>query len=292
MKVLVAEDDAVNQMLLTGILTDWGYDVLSAKDGLQALQLAEDNPELQLFIVDWSMPWLDGLEFCKKVKQSGRFSYFIMVSGRGGTTNLVAAMEQGVDDFIPKPFIAEELRVRMRVGKRLIQQERQLSYLAHYDELTGVWNRRMLMQFLEGEWSRALRDQSQFAVMFCDMDKFKQINDSYGHVVGDQVLQQFCTVVKQQLRPYDSFGRYGGEEFLVVLPNTDAKAAKTVAERIRQVIAEQVLSVSEEQTVSYTVSIGFTVRHDDDTDYSSLIKRADAATYEAKAQGRNRVVQN
>lgn len=291
MKVLVAEDDAVNQMLLTGILTDWGYEVLSARDGLQALQLAEDNPELQLFIVDWSMPWLDGVEFCKKVEKSGRFAYFIMVSGRSGTTNLVSAMEQGVDDFIPKPFIAEELRVRLRVGKRIIEQERQLSYLAHYDELTGVWNRRMLMQFLESEWCRARRDQTQFAVMFCDLDKFKKINDGYGHGVGDKVLQQFCKVVKQQLRPYDSFGRYGGEEFLVVLPNTGADAAEIVAERIRQVIAAQALPVSPQQSVTYSVSVGFTVRSEEDTEYSALIQRADAATYDAKAQGRNRVVQ-
>ena len=289
MKLLVAEDDVVIQTLLQGILSDWNYQVLMAKDGLQAVQLAEDNPDLQLFIVDWSMPWLDGLEFCKRVKQSGRFAYFIMISARGGTENLVSAMDQGVDDFIPKPFVAEELRVRLRVGQRIIEQERRLNYLAHYDELTGIWKRRMLLQFLQGEWGRSFRDQSQFAVMLCDLDKFKSINDTYGHMVGDQVLQHFCNTVRHQLRPYDSFGRYGGEEFLLVLPNTDVDGAAVVAERIRQTVNNQPLKLGEKEYIHYTVSIGLTVRHSEDLDYKILIQRADEATYKAKVNGRNTI---
>ncbi|MER2494297.1 GGDEF domain-containing response regulator [Catenovulum sediminis] len=289
MKVLVADDDIVIQSLLKNILTDWNYHVLLAKDGLQALQLAEDNPDLQLFIVDWSMPWLDGLAFCQKVKKRDRFAYFIMISGRSGTDNLVAAMDQGVDDFIVKPLVAEELRVRLRVGKKIIEQERRLSYLAQYDELTGIWNRRMVLQWLQNEWIRSQREKTCLSILFIDLDHFKQINDVYGHLVGDEVLRHFCTTVSQQLRPYDYFGRYGGEEFILVLPNTEIQGADVVAERIRKVVQENPLKLDAQRKLSYTVSIGLTVKSAEDTDVKSLIQRADAATYQAKQQGRNRV---
>ncbi len=290
MKVLIADDDVVTQLLLQDILSRWGYETLVAADGLQAMQLVGDNPDLQLFIVDWSMPWLDGLELCKRLKSGNRFIYFMMISSRNGMEHMVHAMEQGVDDFVAKPFAAEEIIARLKVGQRIIEQERKLSFYAQNDALTGIWNRRMVMALFESEWSRAQRDGSSLGLMFLDLDHFKKINDNEGHLVGDDVLKHFCATVKQQLRAYDHMGRYGGEEFVLLLPHTSLLDANMVAERVRTAVAQQPARLASGNKLYYSVSIGVTTSQSGDKEINDMIRRADAGTYRAKALGRNRVI--
>ncbi len=291
MKVLIVEDEPVTQNLLKATVSGWGFEPVTADDALQATILLEEDDSIQLFIIDWSLPWLDGVEFSKRVKEQAKnYCYIIMLTSRSGTENLIAAMKAGVDDYLTKPFIPEELQVRLNVGRRIIEQEQKLSFYAQNDELTGVWNRRMINQFLDREWARAKREQSAMAVLVLDIDFFKRINDEYGHQSGDEALKHFCAVVNSHLRKYDYFGRYGGEEFLLLLPHIDLESARHAAERIRSAVADSELVLTgQKQILQLTVSIGLAVVNESDQSAEATFKRADEALYRAKEQGRNRI---
>ena len=291
MEIIVADDEPVTRLLLEESLLSWGYSVHAVDNGQQVLTLLKEKPTLQLLLLDWSMPGLNGIELCRMIKSDANsVKYVVMLTGKSGTNCLVEAMEAGADDFLTKPFIPEELKVRIRAGHRIIEQEKQLQQFANFDSMTKVWNRRMILIHLANELERAKREDNNLVVCILDLDHFKKINDTFGHQTGDIVLQHFSQIVKKQIRPYDFFGRYGGEEFLLIIPKLAQSDSLCVVERIRVAVAEAEIMIVNEQCIHFTVSIGVTIANKFDTCMESVIKRADMAAYNAKHSGRNKVV--
>lgn len=291
MEIIVADDEPLTRLLLEESLLSWGYSVYAVENGEQVLALLKEKPDIQLLLIDWSMPGMNGIELCRQIKaNSSLVKYVVMLTGKSGTDCLVQAMEAGADDFLTKPFIPEELKVRIRAGCRIIEQERQLQSYANIDAMTGIWNRRMILCHLESELARAKREQSNLAVCIMDLDHFKKINDTYGHQTGDDVLQYFTQIVKKQMRPYDYFGRYGGEEFLLIIPKQPQSDSLCVVERIKSAVSNATLQRDNLPPIQFTVSIGVTIANQYDTNIEEVIKRADMAAYKAKHSGRNTIV--
>lgn len=298
-RVLLVDDEPVQRMLVGRMLTRAGFEVVTAEDGEQALKLIAQG-DVQLVVTDWEMPKLDGLSLCRSVRSMGldRYVYAIVVTSRDAVEHVVMGLQAGADDYLVKPVLEPELLARLNTGKRLLEMERSLRLaneenirLSITDALTGVFNRRYLMDQLSRELERAQRYQHPLSLMLCDVDHFKRINDTYGHQSGDEVLISFAQSLKYSLRETDWIARYGGEEFVVVLPETSIANATAVAERCRADLAatpRQVGELSVPVTASFGVSgwePGMTV----DTLLDKLIAAADSGVYASKSGGRNRV---
>ncbi|HEX9871167.1 MAG TPA: diguanylate cyclase [Candidatus Tectomicrobia bacterium] len=298
MKVLIAEDDMVSRRLLEAMLTKWGYEVTVTRDGVEAWEVLQGADPPSLAILDWMMPGLDGVEVCRKVRQGGQepYIYLLLLTTKGRKENIIEGLDAGADDYLTKPFDPQELQVRLRTGMRIvtlqaeiIEAREALRVQATHDALTGVWNRRAILEMLGTELVRSSRDDLPVAVAMADLDHFKRINDTYGHVAGDAVLREAVSRMRALLRPYDAMGRYGGEEFLVVLPGCTAQDAFRLAERLRIGISQEPMIIPG-GTIEVTGSLG--VATNDTTaplDATALIQAADTALYRAKAGGRNRV---
>jgi diguanylate cyclase (GGDEF)-like protein len=244
-----------------------------------------------LAIIDWMMPGMDGIDVCRLIRGrvKDRYIYLIMLTSRSETEFVVEAMNAGADDFIGKPFNVEELQVRIRAGRRISELEQQLRLKASHDALTGIYNRGAVIDILEKELVRLGRERQPVAIIFADLDHFKRTNDVYGHLAGDAVLREVTRRVGAVLRPYDSLGRYGGEELLIVLPACDAAGAMEVAERVRSVVAAQPVA-TEFGAIPSSLSIGVAAVGDGrDLSCNGLMQLADAALYRAKEGGRNRI---
>jgi two-component system, cell cycle response regulator len=297
-RVLAAEDNPVFQSMLRSMLTKWGYDPIIARDGAEAWRVlaAEDAPRLA--ILDWMMPGLDGVEICRRVRAAGRepYIYLLLLTARTESQDLVEGMDAGADDYLTKPFVAQELRVRLRAGQRILDLQSELvaarealRVQATHDNLTGIANRGAILDALRSELSRASRDRRPVAVLMADVDRFKQINDTRGHQAGDEVLREVAHRMKSAMRNYDAVGRYGGEEFLVVLPGGDGDGALAQAERIRDAIGSAPFRAGG-SVFGITCSLGISWRDPASAeDADALIREADLALYNAKARGRNRV---
>jgi two-component system cell cycle response regulator len=296
MRVLIADDDLVSQRLLERMLTRLGYEVVVASDGVEArtILLAADGPRLA--ILDWMMPGADGLAVCRAIRaHAGAYVYVIVLTSRDRKEDLVAAFDAEVDDFITKPYEPVELRARLRSGERvlalqatLLEQQALLQHQASHDALTGLWNRQMLHEQLALELKRAARTGDPVAVIMADLDRFKQVNDEYGHAAGDRVLQEASARMRSVLRSHEGLSRYGGEEFLILLPGTGRDAALAVADRVRMAVAAEPVSAGD-RSLSITLSLGLATTADAPAAVEPLIAAADAALYRAKDAGRNRV---
>lgn len=301
LRMLLADDDPVFQLILRRLLTRWGYEVIVANDGASAWHALEGADPPRLALLDWMMPGMDGVEICERTRALGRepYTYIVLLSARTDSADLVAAMDAGADDYLTKPFDAHELRVRLRAGRRIVELQEELLRAreamreqATHDCLTGVFNRRAILYHLDEEISRTERDRQPLAVLLADIDHFKKINDTYGHVVGDAVLAKTARRMKASLRPYDAVGRYGGEEFLFVLPGCDGRAARQLAERVGKAIAgEQFEDAAPMLQVTCSIGISWRVTGAP-ANADSLVRDADFALYRAKAGGRNRVEEN
>jgi diguanylate cyclase (GGDEF)-like protein len=297
-KVLIAEDDMVSRRLLEATLTRWGYEVMVTRDGVEAWQVLQGPDAPPLAILDWMMPGMDGVEVCRKVRQREQelYIYLLLLTTKGRKENIIEGLDAGADDYLTKPFDPHELQVRLRTGKRivtlqaeLIEAREALRIQATHDPLTGLWNRRAILEMLGNELARSRREGLPVAVAMADLDHFKRINDTYGHVVGDTVLCEAVSRMRALLRTYDAIGRYGGEEFLVVLPGCTSQDACKLAERLRSGIAQESVKIPG-GAIDVTSSLGVAASDDISIlDASALIRAADIALYRAKAEGRNRV---
>jgi two-component system, cell cycle response regulator len=298
MKVMIAEDDRTSRFLLRSFLQKWGYDVVVAEDGDQAWKMLQEADAPRLAVLDWMMPGVDGPELCRRVRSSegpeADYTYLILLTAKTEKASIVAGMEAGADDYIVKPFDAHELQVRVRAGERIVQLHQdllelkeQLQIQATTDPLTGIANRRALLARMEIEMARARRSRHPFTVSMLDLDHFKQVNDAHGHAAGDLVLREFAGRVRAVLRDYDTVGRVGGEEFVVLVPNLSQKAADAVFERIRLTVKEPPFDC-DGVPVTVTVSQGL-VTWDGEAGVDELLLLADSALYAAKAKGRDRV---
>jgi diguanylate cyclase (GGDEF)-like protein len=295
-KVLIAEDDMVSRRLLEATLARWGYDVVITCEGTEAWQVLQGLDAPPLAILDWMMPGIDGVEVCRLVRQRVQepYIYLLLLTTKGRRENIIEGLDAGADDYLTKPFDPHELQVRLRAGKRIVTLQTQLiearetlRIQASHDSLTGVWNRRAILERLEDELARAGREGTPVAVALADLDHFKRINDSYGHAAGDAVLCEAVNRMRVSLRLYDAIGRYGGEEFLMVLPGCTTQDAVKLADRLRMSIGQETVEVTGRHIV-VTSSLGVAAS---DTipvlDAASLIRAADTALYRAKAGGRN-----
>ncbi len=290
MKVMIVEDEPITRMLISKSLEQWGYEVIICEDAEQAVSLLDKNKEVYIVLTDWSLPKMSGLALAEQLKRTHeRFIYIIMLTNKSTEENLVEAMENGIDDYITKPFSPAELRARLRAGQRIAEQTLKLKFLANNDELTGIWNRRMLMGQMQNEWQRHTRESVQCCVIMLDIDDFKIINDTYGHAAGDITLRLFANAVKETIRPYDLFGRFGGEEFVLMLPKTDIEIGKKIAERVRKEVSNIQVTLNDETNFKVTVSVGIAEKQDTHLTVQTLIDRADDAMYLAKNNGKNKV---
>lgn len=297
MKILIADDDPVSSRLLDRLLVKWGYEVIAAHDGTEAWEVLQAENAPRVALLDWIMPGIDGLEICRRVRarSSQPYVYIMLLTANDKVGNLVEGLESGADDYLTKPFHPQELRARLRVGlrmldleSRLVEARESLRFKASHDSLTTIWNRGAIIEMLERELSRARRDGSSVGILLADIDHFKRVNDTRGHLVGDEVLRAVTGRLKGEVRSYDSVGRYGGEEFLILLPGCDNPKLTAKAERLVKVVERSSIGTST-GTVAVTISIGGIASGDcPHADVNKLLLAADTALYRAKVSGRNR----
>ncbi len=297
-KILVADDDATTRMILCKSLAKLGYQVAIAEDGDHAWSVLQAPEAPNLAILDWLMPGLSGPDICRKLRarENGPYVYVILLTAMDKLNDLVHGIEAGADDYITKPFNSQELSARLRAGQRILDLQHELlaahkalEIRATHDGLTGLWNHAAIIERLANELDRARRDAGRIGVILFDLDHFKQVNDTYGHRVGDQVLREAAQRIKTVLRPYDVVGRYGGEEFLTVAPDCDLRLATEVAERVLKVLSATPI-VTPVGQLFVTVSAGVSAATIENMpEASALIETVDRALYRAKELGRNRV---
>jgi two-component system, cell cycle response regulator len=296
LKILIADDDRISRKLLEKSLEKAGYEVVCVENGKQAVEqlTGEEGPRLAL--IDWVMPEMNGPDVCRAVRsQQGKsYQYLLLISSRESKKDIVSGLESGADDYLTKPFDIDELKARLRAGERilgledsLVQARDSMRYRATHDPLTSLLNRGVIVDLLGTELSRSLRENRSTAILLCDIDHFKAVNDTYGHVVGDQVLKQVAKRFLSAVRSYDFVGRYGGEEFLIVLNNCDPASSFPRAEQIRASLANCPIPTTSGPH-SITVSIGVLMSQDwAGKAVDEVLHEVDLALYEAKEGGRN-----
>jgi len=295
-RVLIADDDPVIRKQLEISLIKYGYDITECSNGVEAWDYLQADSSPNLLILDWSMPGYHGLELCNKVRLLNKEPqpYIILLTAKDDINDVVKGLDSGADDYITKPFFPHELRARLNSGVRsiklqqqLLEARNQLKIEASHDYLTGILNRRAVMRALSQELERTIRNKKVLSLVLFDLDFFKKINDNYGHLVGDKILCETTKRISSALRPYDRLGRYGGEEFLLVLPDCGYDDAYALCQRIRTLICNEKMENIEE-TIS--ISIGLCVYSSNEKQsMERLLKMTDYALYKAKDNGRNRV---
>ena len=298
--VLIAEDDPIFRRILESWFKKWDYEVTAVENGTDAWEVLQKEDAPQLAILDWMMPGMDGIELCRRIRSraQGVYRYVLLLTAKDDKQDVIAGLEAGADDYLTKPFDVDELRARVRAGKRildlqaaLIRAKDDLQFAAAHDPLTGLWNRGAIIDLLKREVSRRQRSGEALGVIMTDIDYFKKINDTHGHLIGDAVLQEVTRRLAVGVRPYDVVGRYGGEEFLVIFPGCNADNLIVGAERLRHCIADEPIETSVGQ-ISVTLSLGLASveQNEKETlDCEAFLRTADEALYAAKARGRNRV---
>jgi two-component system, cell cycle response regulator len=310
LRILAVDDDPTSLQILRRTLLQAGHEVVTASNGADALQVAlERNPEA--IVADWMMPRMDGVELCRALRciQSGQQMYFLLLTGRDQEDQIVAAYDAGVDDYVTKPFNPRILLARLRPGQRMSELRRNLDAERQFSEerlkeistakrmfetasktdpLTSLPNRRHACDRLAEEWQSSMRGSTSLAVMMIDVDRFKRINDEHGHEVGDIVLIEIAQILRSHGRQGEEVARIGGEEFLVICPNTNTQQAATGAERLRKAVESHVIHTPGKE-IRTTVSIGVAERTPAMQSLDALLKAADEAVYAAKSAERNQV---
>jgi two-component system, cell cycle response regulator len=297
LKILIADDNSVSRLLLERLLSKWGYEVIQAHDGARAWEILQMEDPPRLVILDWMMPGMSGPEVCREARKrvAYAYAYILLVTSKEDKQDIVQGLDAGADDYLTKPFFPEELRARLRVGLRILELEDKLvaatdvlQYKATHDELTGLLNRASIADFLRRELERAKRGGGICGVILADLDHFKSVNDTLGHAAGDSVLREAAQRLTAGVRGYDAVGRYGGEEFLIVLPGCDAISLRQRAENILDGFRARPFAAAE-SSITVHVSLGAACSSSwSAPSLESLVRAADRALYRAKRNGRDR----
>jgi two-component system cell cycle response regulator len=295
-RVLVADDSVFYRKSLERLLKFWDYEVVLAANGTEAWDILSQENAPSLAVLDYIMPGLTGPEVCNAIRarKNGSYVYVILLSAKGEHEDLLEGFERGADDYLRKPFHELELRARLRVGERIIRAQRELlemreklQFQATHDAMTTLWNNAAIAEILSKEIKRAKRQGTPLSISLIDLDHFKAVNDTYGHLAGDEVLKAAASHMFHAVREYDSLGRYGGEEFLAVLPGCAALDAATTVERMRLALCSAPL-LSQPSLIMVTGSFGI-CEWNPTLSVAELLSRADQALYKAKTSGRNRI---
>ncbi len=299
LRLLLVEDEPTQQLILARKLRQAGYLVDTANDGREALDKLLERG-YSLLLTDWDMPVMDGVELCRALRaaQLPNYVYTLLLTGRDGLLHVVAGLDAGADDYLVKPVEDIELKARLATGQRIVKLEQSLRAaneenrrLSVMDALTGACNRRYLMDLLPREIERAARYGRPLSLVMCDLDHFKRVNDTHGHMAGDEVLRATVRVIMEGIRKTDWVARYGGEEFIIVLPETTLSSAQVVANALRARIETAALgagTVTVPVTASFGV-VGWEAAVSATASMDTLIARCDECLYASKAAGRNRV---
>ena len=296
MRILIAEDDSTSRTILAGVLKKNGHEVVATVNGAEAWQAMQEPDAPGLAILDWMMPEMNGPDVVRLIRTvpTDRPPYIIMLTSKSEKADIIAGLDAGADDYLAKPFDPGELRARIEVGRRILELQATLHEaniaLAHeatHDPLTGIYNRRATMDALSRELSREERQRNGLAIGMCDIDYFKKINDVHGHQVGDEVFCGVVCLMVKCLRQYDSVGRFGGEEFVVITPGVKEGNVGALYERFRAAVADNPI-VTKAGEIPITLSIGIAVCGQS-AKVDDLLAAADTALYQAKNGGRNRV---
>jgi len=296
-KILLAEDSAFYRRMIANHLGDWGFDFVCASDGKEAWKLLSGREAPRLALLDWVLPEIEGIELCRRLRsrpEGDPYTYTVLLTAKNQKQEMLEAMGAGADDFLVKPFDPPELKARLMVGKRIVELQEKLEsannalhFAASHDSLTLVWNRGEILSFLRRELARARRGSTPLAAIMADIDFFKKVNDRFGHQTGDLVLQEVANRFSRHVREYDGVGRYGGEEFLLILPGCSLATAVRRADEVRSWMASEPIP-SPQGAITVTLSMGIAAAEASEP-IESLLRRADTALYEAKRKGRNRV---
>jgi diguanylate cyclase (GGDEF)-like protein len=303
LEVIVADDDEDARELLATAMRELRYDVRAARDGAEAWEMHHAQ-RADIIVSDSRMPNVDGVELCRRVRAGDgetRYTYFVLTSAFGDKPHYLAGLAAGADDYQTKPIDLDELSARLASASRVVALHRRLGEqnarlkrdsqasfrLARVDALTGVGNRLRMHEELDATWARAHRYGERYCVAICDIDHFKRYNDTFGHLAGDDLLRRVAETIRTQLRRGDTLYRYGGEEFLAVLPDQALEEATRAMSRVRAAI-EHLEPTSSGAGVTISIGIAQLSTRSDDT-LDDWLSRADGALYEAKARGRNRV---
>ncbi len=309
MKILIAEDDIISRTIFQRAVENLGHEYLVAEDGDEAWKLYQENPSIEVVISDWMMPGTDGLELCRRIRENelDTYAYFLFLTALEDKEHLVTGLQSGADDYLTKPLDQAELQARLTTAyrftslhQRLAGQNAELKKLNHLlfeqsreDPLTSLGNRLKMNEDLEKLHGQVQRYGQSYAAVLCDVDRFKDYNDRYGHQAGDELLKEVARTITYQCREGDTAYRYGGEEFLVILPEQSLEKAASAAERLRQAVEE--LDVEHKDGVAGVVTISAGVAMPPNKAKQTphgLLAEADKTLYRAKMAGRNRVALN
>lgn len=297
MRLLIADDDIICRRNLEKLLGKWGHEVEVASDGTEAWQSLQRLDAPSMVVLDWMMPGMDGIEVCRRLRELKRDirPYVILLSGKDQKKDLITGISGGADDYVTKPFAPEELRVRILAGERILNLQAEsltimeaLRKQATHDYLTGLPNRATIMEVLSREFARRSRGGQAVSVVLADVDHFKDVNDTFGHAAGDLALRSLGSILLSDTRPGDIACRFGGEEFLLVMPNTAGWIAAQRAEQLRRLIAESPVGWLG-RDVAITLSLGVASFPLDGATGEEVVAAADLALYAAKEAGRDRV---
>lgn len=289
-KILVVDDNKNNVMLLVQILEEQNYEVMTLDRGENIVEEVL-NGKPDCILLDIMMYEVDGIQACKNLKMQEETKEIpvIMVTAKAASLDLEEAFEAGAFDYIKKPIDEIEVLARLKVALNFYNKQKNLENIAMMDGLTGLYNHRLVLELLEKELYRSTRKETSLVFAMIDIDYFKSVNDEYGHQVGDKVLKNVGNKILENVRTGDIVGRYGGEEFSIVLPGCSEDEAKIISERIRNLIEENII-VIDQQEIKVTVSIGtFYKGKRCELKGEEIVRRADELLYQAKRNGRNRV---
>jgi len=287
--ILVVDDTVTNLDILVDLLDE--YDVIDATNGKDALEIVEEE-NISLILLDIMMPDMDGYEVCKKLKEnsSTKDIPIIFITAKTDEDSIEKAYDVGGSDYVTKPFQPKELISRVKKELKLQELMDELKLLASTDPMTQLYNRRYFTNVTKHILGLAKRQEQPLSLIMADIDKFKNINDTYGHHIGDEVIVYLAKIMKKQQRESDIICRYGGEEFVILLPNTDLKNAKLIAENLRKTIETSSIELENNEKLNFTLSLGVSVvdvKNEDNI--FEVLQRADEALYEAKESGRNKI---
>lgn len=291
MRILIAEDAAVSRTILKAAVEKLGHECLVAEDGNRALEIYSSNTSIDVVISDWMMPEMDGLELCHRLRltEQERYTYFIFLTALDEKKHMLTGLQAGADDYLAKPLDIDELQVRLIAAARITSLYRQLYERSRTDALTNLGNRLRMNEDLDTLYDRVARYGRSSSMVLYDIDFFKSYNDHYGHLDGDHMLRWVASTIADHCRSVDTAYRYGGEEFLVLLPEQTLDRAQAVAARLRSAIESLGARHAKSPFGVITVSAGVAEMSAPPKSTSDLLKEADTALYRAKTLGRNQV---